>query len=391
MRETRPWAAVAAATCLNLPLGSIYAFSVLLVPLQQLLGASRSELTAVFSLSIVCFTVGMNLGPSLLKWLVAPWLLVIGTIGGAAGIALSALATSVGLLAVGYGLLFGIFGGIGYIGLQHGVNQVLKGSKGLVNGYMVSLYPMGAMIAAPLFGWMSQTLGIAATFWTLAVAIAVTGAAAAYLLYLARIPAQARASGSGVAAPAATTGRPLLFWQLFVVFLLAAAAGLTVLSQAAGIISAYGASGLAALLGTTVITGAIAAARLGGGWLVDKFAVPWVMAGAQALALTGAICLTLWPDPAVALPTLMMIGMGYGLISGATAGAIAFYWPPAVYGRISSRVYIAWSVAAITLPIVAGYLFDLTRDYKLAILLAGACNLVGLLAALSLPRQQRLA
>jgi hypothetical protein len=59
----RPWAAVAAATALNAPLGSLYAFSVFLQPLEALLGLSRTDLALVFGLASVGFSAGMNLAP----------------------------------------------------------------------------------------------------------------------------------------------------------------------------------------------------------------------------------------------------------------------------------------------------------------------------------------
>ena len=60
--RTRLAMALAAATIATLPLGSIYAFSVLVTPLEQLLGASRTGLASVFAISAVFFTVGANLG-----------------------------------------------------------------------------------------------------------------------------------------------------------------------------------------------------------------------------------------------------------------------------------------------------------------------------------------
>ena len=60
----RPWAAVAAATALNAPLGSLYAFSVFLQPLEALLGLSRTDLALVFGLASVGFSAGMNLAPT---------------------------------------------------------------------------------------------------------------------------------------------------------------------------------------------------------------------------------------------------------------------------------------------------------------------------------------
>ncbi|RPI32933.1 MAG: hypothetical protein EHM67_15840, partial [Hyphomicrobiaceae bacterium] len=61
--RAHPTAALAAATIMSLPLGSIYAYSVLLAPLEQLLQARRSELASVFGISAVFFTIGANLAP----------------------------------------------------------------------------------------------------------------------------------------------------------------------------------------------------------------------------------------------------------------------------------------------------------------------------------------
>jgi MFS family permease len=113
------------------------------------------------------------------------------------------------------------------------------------------------------------------------------------------------------------------------------------------------------------------------------------MAGAHVLALAGTILLTLFPNAAVAMVTLAMIGMGYGLISGSAAGAIALYWERGEYGRIASRIYIAWCVAAVSLPVLAGHLFDVTGGYRLAVMIAGSGNLLGILVAAGLPKQER--
>ena len=93
------------------------------------------------------------------------------------------------------------------------------------------------------------------------------------------------------------------------------------------------------------------------------------------------------PGPRVAVLTLALVGLGYGLVSGVTAAAVAVYWRRALYGRMASRVYIAWSAAAIVLPIVAGRLFDLTQGYGVAVLIAGGSNALGIVVALGLPRR----
>ncbi|HZP35984.1 MAG TPA: hypothetical protein VFE48_05750 [Methylomirabilota bacterium] len=170
-------------------------------------------------------------------------------------------------------------------------------------------------------------------------------------------------------------------------FFLAASAGLMVLSQAAGIIAAYGGTARLAVYGTTLITATVAAARLGGGWMVDWLAIPLVAAGAHAIALAGNLALWLWPGPLISVGALALVGLGYGMISGLTAAAVAVYWRRALYGRMASRVYLFWSAAAVVLPIVAGRLFDLTQGYGAAVLIAAAGNALGVVLAAGLPGQ----
>jgi OFA family oxalate/formate antiporter-like MFS transporter len=112
-----------------------------------------------------------------------------------------------------------------------------------------------------------------------------------------------------------------------------------------------------------------------------------VAAGAHAVALVGNLALTMWPGPGVSVLSLALVGIGYGLISGVTAAAVAVYWRRALYGRIASRLYLAWCAAAIVLPIAAGRLFDLTQSYRTAVLISAGSNALGILIAIGLPRQ----
>jgi len=379
-----PWRAVAAATVLNAPLGSLYAFSVFLRPLEALLGVTRADLALVFALASAAFSGGMNLAPSLYRLAPAP-VLLLGCAGASAlGAALGATATSLAQLAFGYGVLFGAGGGAAYILGQQAVNLAVTSRQGLVNGYLVSLYPAGAMISAPIFGWSLREFGVRATLGGLAVTLAITGSMGAWLI-----------AHSGVTLAAATGTVPLsdeerrrpVFWGLWLSFFLAASAGLMVLSQAAGIITAYGGTTAFAVFGTTFVAGTVAVARVGGGWMVDSLAIPTVAGGAHALALAGSVALTLWPGPGISVLALTFVGLGYGVISGVTAAGVAAYWRRALYGRVASRLYTAWAAAAVVLPIAAGRLFDLTQGYRAAVLIAGGANLLGVIVGFALPHQ----
>jgi OFA family oxalate/formate antiporter-like MFS transporter len=383
----RPWAALAATTLLVMPLGSIYAFSVFLKPLESLLDATRSELATVFGIAAITYTIGMNIGPRFFGWLgIGPFLAICAALA-ATGIAISAVATSFAALALGYGGLFGLGGGLAYVAAQQGINLMAFQRSGLVNGYIVALLPCGAMLTAPACALAIERFGVRETLWGLAGVLLGTGCIAAAISAWAGMRLSAGPAAAGASRPAIE--RHDLLARLFVVFLLAAAAGLMVLSQAAGIVAAYGGATALATLATTGVSGAIAFARLAGGSLVDRFAIPKVMAAAQASAAVGALLISLAPSPQAAIAALLAVGMGYGIISGATAAAIGSYWQRAVFGRVAGRVYIAWCLAAVTLPILAARLFDLTGTYTTAFLVAGACNLVAAAVALTLPQQAK--
>lgn len=381
-RPARLWAALLAATLLNLPLGSVYSFSVFLRPIEAELAIPRAALSLVFGLATVGFTVGSVAAAFLYRVAPAPVLVLGAAVAAALGIMVAASAEGLAQLLIGYGVVFGTGGGVAYILLQHGVNMLVRRRQGLVNGYIVSLYPLGAVIATPAFHWCNGAFGWRVTLQGLAAVLVACGIAAALLV---RHGGARLVVSAGVAAAPARLG--VNFLKLSGTFFLAASAGLMVMSQAREIVAAYGGAVALAVGATTGITAAIALARLSGGWLVDRFAVPYVMCAAHGFSLCGAAMLSLAPGPAAAVLGLGMIGVGYGFVSGATAGGIGLYWPVADFGRVAGRTYIAWCAAAVGLPVLAGHLYDISGGYGGAVLIAGLANLAGMAVALSLPRR----
>jgi len=376
----RSVAALVAATVANLPFGTLYAFSVFLKPMEALLGATRAEMSFVFGLATVTLTLGMNFAPQLYRRLSPAALAIACGLSSGAGLWLAASASSIVQFALGYGVLFGPGAGVLFIVGQQAVNQTVRKRRGLANGYVVSLYPLGAMLGAPVFGWTILAFGVQPTLAGLGVVVLTACAIAAVLLRAAKI--QMLDATSAEVAEGRLGGT---FYLLTAVFFLAAAAGLTVLSQAAAIVQAYGGVAALAVGATTFITGAVGAARIAGGWLVDHFAAARVGVGAHACSLSGELMLTLMPTPGTAVLGLGLIGVGYGIVSGLAAGAIAQYWHKNQFGLVASRLYIAWCAAAISLPVLAGALFDRTGSYASAMWVAAGINVLGVLIARMLP------
>jgi len=102
VRAERLWAALLAATVMNLPLGSVYAFSVLLRPIEQELAIPRSALSLVFGLATVGFTVGSVAAAFLYRVAPAPILVLASALVAAGGIAMAATATRLAQLLPGH-------------------------------------------------------------------------------------------------------------------------------------------------------------------------------------------------------------------------------------------------------------------------------------------------
>lgn len=367
--------ALVVASALNIPFGTIYAFSVFLRPMEQQLGVSRTEMSVVFGCATVALAVGMNLLPMLARRFDGSVLIAAAGAIGALGIMIVSQAQGFWLLLAGYGILFGLGGGLSFTAVQQCVNQAMPRPSGLANGYVVSTYPIGAMIGAPVFSATLLLWGIGPTLWLLAATLLSAGLAGAWLYRSAGLTLLSKAASQTPPTPVPLTDPA--FTRLFAVFFLAASAGMLVLGQAAAMLHAYGAGPAMAAAATTIITGVIAASRLAGGGLVDHWQMRTVSIGANLCAATGALLVTLWPTPMSALIALSMLGAGYGLMSGSSAGYLPRLWPRDLFATLAARLYVAWCLAAICLPVLAGWLFDLTGGYRAAVLVAAAGNLTG--------------
>jgi MFS family permease len=383
---------ILAATFANLPFGTIYAFSVFLKSMEAMLSLTRSDMGLVFGLSTIMFATGMNIAPVLYTRLSTGAVLIVTCVTGAVGLALASQAQGFWSLMFGYGILFGLGGGTAFTTAQQIVNLAPTKRRGLVNGYVVGLYPLGAMIGAPLLGWSVEVMGLRQTLLNLALVVFLSGLVAVWLTGLrSHIPKVTKSTA--IAGDRKTDANAMylgmiqwpLFFKIAIVFFLAASAGLMVMSQAAGIVQSYGGGSQFAIGATSFITGMIASARITGGWLMDRFSLRQVMGAAHIWSLTGALMLTLWPNPHVALFALAMVGMGYGFVSGSAAGGIGMHWPATQFGVVASRLYIGWCIAAVCLPVLAGWLFDWSNSYRSSIWIAAVVNVAGIVLAMRLP------
>src|SRR6266513_208899 len=108
------WLPIAGGISLNLALGSLYAWSVFVLPLEKEFGWKRTQTSLTYTIAVVTFALTFILagriqdkrGPRICAFL--------GTIFVSAGFFLSAMTTSLTFLYVTLGFIVGIGNGFGY-------------------------------------------------------------------------------------------------------------------------------------------------------------------------------------------------------------------------------------------------------------------------------------
>ena len=175
------------------------------------------------------------------------------------------------------------------------------------------------------------------------------------------------------------------FWQIALLFLLIAIAvvgfipSFIPLLQDAGM-SAATAGGYAAILGASVMFG-----RLLTGFLIDRFFAPYVTAGVFSLVALGCLALGVG---GIQYALVAAIALGFAI--GAEVDLIGYftakYFGLKNYGTIYGFQYSTFNFGAAISPVVAGYIWDTTGNYDMALI--GAAILIGtaVLLALFLPR-----
>ena len=379
----RSWAILIALLLINLPTGTLYAFSVFIPYYEALHQVSRATLSTMFSVSTIGFTVGMLVGPVCYRW-ASPARLVLGFgLLVAMGWALAAMSPNLVVLAIAYGLLFGLGGGFCYNLLAQMLNlSVSARRRGMANGVLTASFALGAALFAPLCGLALKQYGLRPTLFGMAGVTLIATLLASMLVANARISLRTAASLLG---KAQSTQPARTFPLMWLGFALGAGVGLLSLSSAAPIVASYGGQLTESLLGTATVAMAATIGRLCGGALSDWLPVKATIVGAHVLGAGAMGGLLRYPSAGMAVAAMSLACLGYGLLSGSYAASLARYFGPGLFGRMSGRLYTAWGLAGIAGPWVAGTAFDRTGAYTAAIVIAACAMSAGAVLSLALP------
>jgi MFS family permease len=280
-------------------------------------------------------------------------------------------------------LLFALFlSGVNPLVWSAAVSSNFHAARGLALAIVLSGSSIGSS-TAPLvarrliddFGWRGGFIGLALIYGVIAFVLVA--------LFFERKPRQRVAVRAGDAAQllpgltfkeAMVNSRMLMIMgATFLAFMLL----VSMLMHAAPMMESRGASPAAAAMGAATVAAFMLVGKLVLGWALDL--APGHLIGAITYALPGAACLYLREFDAhgtTAYFALAVMGFGFGGIMQLTAYLVGRYVGLRAFGKVFGVVSSLMALAGGLGPVVAGAVFDATRNYDLFLLL-GAPVAVG--------------
>ena len=372
-----------AAAIVSAVLGSIHAFSILLAPLEALFDASRSAVSLTYSLALVSLSIAVLLGHLVYGRTSAAIFLMATCALAAVGTLIAGLGSSLWVVWLGYGVIFGAANGLGYgFGLQLAA-QAFPGREGLSMGIITAAYAFGAVISPTLFNFILDTLSFKAVMITLTALLLVVGLLSA--LILKQVGAKFDNNKQASFTLSASRRSQQLLWLGYFGGVLS---GLMVIGHSAGVAATLQ-PGIAPWVAPMVIATFNLLGSLIGGRLVDKIRAEGLLVILAIITACALISLVVFGRIGGLFISLSAIGFAYGGTIAAYPAAIAKLFGVQDIAKIYGRVFTAWGCAGLLGPWLAGSLFDISRDYQLALLIAAAFSVVSAIAMVLLSMDKR--
>ncbi len=392
------WWHVVGGMSMNLALGSLYAWSVFVAPLEKEFGWKRSDTSSVFTWAVVVFALTFIVAGRLQDKFGPFWVSLTGGVLVSLGFFLCSYTHSLTYLIVCFGVIGGLGNGFGYSTPIPVMAKWFPDKRGLAVGLAVGGYGGGSAIFGPLANLkLIPAYGVHTTFQILGGIFLVMTVFGAFLLRnppagyrppgWTPAPASKSAATTYEFSPGETLRTPA-FYLMWVAYALGCSAGLMVISQLVPFGKSVGIPS-ASLITMSLVVAAIgnASGRILSGWMSDA------LGRLNVLRLMIAVSM-------IAMPILYQVGSNvtllyivvfivywcYGTqlsVNGATASD---FWGTKNAGINYGMLFTAWGVAGIIGPRIGGVLFDKYKNYQMAFYWAAGLALVALLCELAAKR-----
>jgi len=384
------WWRVVGGLSMNLALGSLYAWSVFVAPLEKEFHWKRADTSVVFTWAVVVFAISFILAGRLQDKLGPFWVSITGGLLVSIGFFLCAYTASLTYLIVCFGVLGGIGNGFGYATPIPVMAKWFPDRRGLAVGLAVAGYGGGSAIFGPLaslklipaYGWRNtfEILGGIFLVMTLLGAFLLKNPPAGYKpAGWTPAPAAKAAATTYEFTPGEVLGTPT-FYLMWIGYALGTSAGLMVISQLVPFAKSQGvAAEVLATMGLFVGAIGNASGRILSGWMSDA------IGRLNQLRLMIAVS-------AIAMPVLYAVGANvallyilvfivywcYGTQLSVNASTTSDFWGTKNAGVNYGLLFTAWGVAGIIGPRIGGVLFDKYKNYKYAFYTAAVLAVIAL-------------
>ena len=383
------WFAVVGGVSMNLALGSLYAWSVFVAPLEAEFGWTRTQTSWVFTIAIVTFALSFVLAGRIQDRRGPRICAVIGATLVGLGFILASFTSSLSFLYVAFGFVVGAGNGFGYATPIPVGSKWFPDKRGLVVGLMVAGYGGGSAIFGPVATALISEYGWRPTFRIMGVVL--FSMCMLGTLLLKNPPSQYRPAGwSPAAAPTERTLRDIptlemlrmpTFYFLWVAFCLGTTAGLMTISQLVPFAQSAGMGAAAAAFAITIGALGSTSGRIVSGWLSDvvgRLTTLRIMILISAVAMPA---LFVWREQAILFYIFVaVIYWCFGTQLSVFATTAADFFGTRYLGLNYGLLFTAYGVAGLLGPIIAGRVFDAFDDYQVAFFIAAGLSIVALIS-----------
>ena len=385
------WWRVVGGLSMNLALGTLYAWSVFVAPLEKQFGWKRAETSMAFTIAVVVFALTFVLAGRIQDKFGPFYCSLAGGVLVSLGFFLCSYTTSLTYLYICFGAIGGLGNGFGYATPIPVMAKWFPDKRGLAVGLAVGGYGGGSAIFGPLslyvlipaYGWQTtfQILGGCFLVMTMVGAFLLKNPPAGYKP-AGWIPAVASKSAATTYefSPGEVLRTPT-FYFMWVAYALGCSAGLMVISQLVPFAKSVKIPA-GALLAMTMVVGACgnAAGRILSGWMSDKLGRINVLRTMIGISMISMPLLYLaGGSVAMLYLAVFVVYWCYGTQLSVNGSATADFWGTKNAGINYGMLFTAWGVAGIIGPLIGGKLFEKYHDYQAAFYTAAVLAAVALI------------
>lgn len=300
------WVTLIACCFINLCLGSIYVWSVFASSMAEFLSAHNGVSLTTADLAIV-YTVANSVGP--ITMITGGWfndkfgpkkVILAGGLMVGVGMIASGFATSVGMLVVTYGLIFGLGLGMTYGTAVSSCMKFFPDKRGFIGGITTVIYGLGSVILPPVVTLIVSKSSAPTAFKIVGIAFLIIICGCSFLME--QCPADFKPEGWNPPAAMKQGGaenknwkemlKTPVFYVMLLLFTCGAFSGMMVISQASAV--AANMVGMTAVMASTAVSVLAvfnASGRILAGLLSDRIGRISTLTIATVLGVAGLLLL----------------------------------------------------------------------------------------------------